>query len=654
MSTSNGQVIGYQKAPPPPDALRDTAMLTKRVAELLGAVPDEWRGTTFDNSALIGRGEFSARLMALLADANVPVTHDRLEALGNAEDYLRVATNISTTLETVLAVAAGHGDVARVFSFSSIVMPLLAVALTAVVVDTATMRRRRVVVYTGAECAEPPAPLTADAMRVLGLLGAQLEFRAGDAPARDGDVPDSYESTDDLVVAWHAAPTAANVDAVVAPYGILYVQRPLRIRPADVLLVRKRMSTPATTPSVEAALRRFAGVPATAADSHDASADERAAVRAHLQTLCGTDEAADAPPALFTAGLPTIHAIWLALIGRGGVDVLMCSTAYGGSSQLSDLTAERAPLFAKHTFDIQGERDLAGSVCEALDRLAERGDALLPTTVLFLEMPTNPDMKMIEARRVADALNSYAARTKRHAVLLVDTTFAPGSKTLERVRAAAPDLPAMAFISLSKSLSRGRTTGGTVVANHTPFAVDVVRAVAAIGSALDTAAKPEQWASLAANHVGVEERCATAYSNAVRGGDALRAAVAATRDGYDMRLAFVSPADAALGYHTSTFSFNLPVPRDPTPAAVDALPQRFVDLLTADAARFKPCVSFGQDNGLVYCTVPATSTQGAIADEHKAKQAANGVQLVRLSFPPTIDMDAVCAHIADCVTKLYA
>ena len=49
----------------------------------------------------------------------------------------------------------------------------------------------------------------------------------------------------------------------------------------------------------------------------------------------------------------------------------------------------------------------------------------------------------------------------------------------------------------------------------------------------------------------------------------------------------------------------------------------------------KPCVSFGQDNDLVYCTVPATSTQGAISAEDKAKQARGGVQLVRflLSYP---------------------
>ena len=66
-----------------------------------------------------------------------------------------------------------------------------------------------------------------------------------------------------------------------------------------------------------------------------------------------------------------------------------------------------------------------------------------------------------------------------------------------------------------------------------------------------------------------------------------------------------------------------------------------------------PCVSFGQDNGLVYCTVPATSTQGAIKAEDKAKQAVGGVQLVRLSFPPTIDVDAVVRRVEAAVQHVY-
>ena len=55
----------------------------------------------------------------------------------------------------------------------------------------------------------------------------------------------------------------------------------------------------------------------------------------------------------------------------------------------------------------------------------------------------------------------------------------------------------------------------------------------------------------------------------------------------------------------------------------------------------------------MYCTVPATSTQGAIKEEDKAKQAMGGVQLVRLSFPPTIDVAAISAVVSGAVSAIY-
>ena len=47
-------------------------------------------------------------------------------------------------------------------------------------------------------------------------------------------------------------------------------------------------------------------------------------------------------------------------------------------------------------------------------------------------------------------------------LLLLDTTLAPHSRVLSALRAAAPKLPAFAFTSLSKSVSRGITTAGIV------------------------------------------------------------------------------------------------------------------------------------------------------------------------------------------------
>lgn len=109
-----------------------------------------------------------------------------------------------------------------------------------------------------------------------------------------------------------------------------------------------------------------------------------------------------------------------------------------------------------------------------------------------------------------------------------------------------------------------------------------------------------------------------------------------------------------MGFTSSTFSFNLPPPNPPTTERNAALAQDFVDLIAAHRTHFKPCVSFGQDNGLCYATVPATSTQGAIKAEDKAKQAVGGVQLVRLSFAPSVDVSEVNRIIANALKTIYS
>ena len=124
--------------------------------------------------------------------------------------------------------------------------------------------------------------------------------------------------------------------------------------------------------------------------------------------------------------------------------------------------------------------------------------------------------------------------------------------------------------------------------------------------------------------------------------------------GVDMPLNFVTPGNAEVGFTSSTYSFNLPPPANATAERLAALAQDFVDVLQRDKANFKPCVSFGQDNKLVYLTVPATSTQGAIKEEDKAQQAKGGVQLTRFSFPVSVnDVEVIEEAIRRGVKEVY-
>lgn len=342
----------------------------------------------------------------------------------------------------------------------------------------------------------------------------------------------------------------------------------------------------------------------------------------------------------------------MTLIFSGGADILMASTAYGGSSQLTDLLDDRSAYFNKHKFDITGTRDLSASIKEELDRLASNPSALMPTTVLFVEIPTNPDMKVPDILVLARLCTKYQKTTGKEIILFVDTTFAPSSKVMEKIESVAPGLTTMTFISMSKSVSRGLTTAGSIVAGPSKRAQVLLEKIRTTGAMLDTQAKPDQLQILSVAHFGVEDRCARAYQVALAAGDALTDAVRIHAN-ETMPLAFVTRANAKLGFTSSTFSFNLPPFAGASAEVNEGLAQRFTDLLCGVSA-FKPCVSFGQDNDLVYATVPATSTQGAIKAEDKAKQAVGGVQLTRLSFPPTCDVDVVCKILRDAVKAIYA
>jgi cystathionine beta-lyase/cystathionine gamma-synthase len=613
------------------------AHMIAALPSILANLPGEWKGTTFRNNNLLGRDGFCQRLSALILSKNgdagngTEFTADELVEVGNAEDYFRVSSNVSTLLELALSVQRGYPSVSQVFTFGSEAMPLLAVMLVS---------KGPVHLYTGDMVVSPFTPAQCE---LMGLIGCNLVVHAGNPVANGSDIVISMVECDTAACPF--------VDGFIFP-NVLYIQNPARLVPNDVLTIRKRMTTPVTTPMALEMLQKMAGVPVTFNQKAASEADLNE-FYTHLQVLSGVEPNPSCNPACFTAGLSAICSLWMTLVFQGGCDVVMASTAYGGSSQLTDLLADRSATFKKHTFDITGKADKTEAIRGCLNGLAVNAAALMPTTVLFVEIPTNPDMKIPNIAELAVVLENYEKNTGKKVLLLVDATFAPGSRVMHKMMSVAPDLSTMTFISMSKSISRGTTTAGTLVAGPSPHACELLQRVYATADMLDTRAKKDQLVFLCENHVGVEDRCRRAYDNAVTIGNALVESVRSHASGYDMSLAFVTPEQAADGFTTSTFSFNLPGLAGATTAQNEALAQKFVDFLTLHK-EVKPCVSFGQDNGLVYATVPATSTQGAIKEEHKAKQAVGGVQLVRVSFSPGIDVAKVTEIFTSAVVGCYS
>ncbi|KAJ9472100.1 hypothetical protein DIPPA_14401 [Diplonema papillatum] len=613
-------------------------MSVEAIPQVLGALPRDWLGTTFKNHCLLGRERFGENLQRLLSEkAGSPLTTADLEALGNAEDYLRVSSNVSTVLEYFLG--SLHGlPVRQVLSFASLKMPVIATLLAA----------EHPVCLHGS-----PSLLSDDDIALLKHVFS-AEIRCDERHPRD-----CPREPAGCVVLSTDASHAPHVDAWAEDW-VLYIRDTAKVDPAAVLTLRKRMATPLTTPVCLDVLRKLGSVPAPS-ESEAPSKAELQELHASLCDLSGSPLQAGKEPAIFTAGLPTIAALYAAFIRcAGGVDLVMCSTAYGGSSQLTDIFEAKAAGFRKHTFHIQGRPDVSACIEETLAAMAAawaRGETAAfasgpAATVVFFEIPTNPDMKIPCLAQLTKSVRAYQKATGKQVYLVGDVTFAPGSALLEKIRAHDDEIPALTFTSLSKSVSRGMTCAGCIVSNHTALAGEVLAAVRGVARTFDTCGKPDQLRRLVDNHKNVVGRCKAAYDTAVFLGGVLQAAVKRST-ARDMPLEFVTPEEASAGYYTSTFSFNLPPPAGATAEQSAGLAQAFVTLLTAHAECFKPCVSFGQDNGLIYATVPATSTQGAIVKEDKAKQQVDGVPLTRLSFPPTCDRETVRGIVEDAVARIY-
>jgi len=598
------------------------------IAQILGAIPDEWNGTTFKNDNLLGREGFARNLTKLLShktETGEPITTTDLVNLGNAEDYLRVATNVSTTLEFFLARAKGY-PIEQVFTFGSKTMSIVAVLINSA--------PKTVHLYSGNQTSlfEP------EELELFRLQG-KLEVHNG--------VPQPHP--DEIVLTLPTEVTDPTIVDGIVDSHFFYINNPAKIKPADILVIRKRMSIPITTPMALEELRKLAGLPSE--EPELPSQTELEEFYGHLQTLSGTAINANAYPIVFTAGLPSTAALWATLAIQGGGDILMSSTAYGGSSQLADIVSSSRRNLRKHTFDIQGiHTKIEESIEISLNQLAA-SETLGPIVVLFVEVPTNPDMKVPEVSELVRLAVEFRNKTNTRILLLIDTTFAPASQVLKQIYDLAPELDAMVFISLSKSVSRGLTTAGTLVANHTSFTTNLLQSIRIATKTYDTGAKPDQLRKLVDNHRGVEERCRIAYEVARDVGDNLINVVKNICN-FDMPLEFPTKEQADKGFSSPTFSFNLPPLPGGSYEQNAAIAQRFVDLI-CEHPEYKPCVSFGQDNGLIYSTVPATSTQGAIKEADKAKQAVGGVQLVRLSFSPTVSVEAASRALAEAVSRIY-
>ena len=108
--------------------------------------------------------------------------------------------------------------------------------------------------------------------------------------------------------------------------------------------------------------------------------------------------------------------------------------------------------------------------------------------MLFVEIPTNPDMKVPDYEKLAHACKEYKNKVKdvKDIIILVDSTFAPASTPCARIKQHESDLTTLNFISMSKSVSRGLCCAGTIIAGPTANAEMWGKEIRDVSEWLDT------------------------------------------------------------------------------------------------------------------------------------------------------------------------
>lgn len=560
------------------------------------------------------------------------------------EDYVRLGSPFSTILEVVLAIKYEY-DVHHVFAFGSSTLPIIAILMTT-----------SCPVFVYHDVSTPLTKIRSFQETLCKSYGRKFRIIQGGPKDHGKDSVVVYVTNDPGRRSKHA-------DAVADGNGILYVVNEEKIPIHDekdakgemvresIHTIRKRLGAPPPTPEAIERLERYVkGGDTTSEEDVDVTD-----LKQHLKALAGC-EGAQGNVLISTVGLSTLAAFVMAALEKGeyNIDVLMCSTAYGGSSQQTDILCKNCNngdvSIAKHKYDIQGNLPVLGAIETKLRQM--RDGPKKSITVVEIEYPTNPDMKDCDLERLRTTLQDYSSATSTTVVVLLDTTFSPPSQA---AKAFGKEIPVIVWTSLSKSVSGGKTTGGSLVANAHPVAQDLLRRAENHLNIFDTASKPCQLRILNDMHTRCEERVRKAHAVAVKTSRHLEDVVREC-SGRTMLVNFVTTSQINKGVTPATFSFNLPVPAHLTnrPRHIASLAQDFVDRLVEKVPTIaKPCVSFGQDNTRVYVTVPATSTQGVISEEDKAKQAVGGVQLVRFSFPPELDVAAWKDAVEATVREVY-
>ena len=601
--------------------------------KILKNLPENWLKLTTHrldiyNEAL-AKEEFLSEFEKLYQ--NNTYSKEALAGLPTAYDYIRLGHPLSTVLEWSLA-HTNHLSAAQVISFSSNVMPLLAILRKNKFEDRYTR-----IFY------QKDLPENIDFKVLEKVYGYNFELQ------KINDISEItlFKGTQVYIENSQKIDKILNHKAIdfqinlCENLGSIVFCLKNSDYVAEIQHVRRRESIAMTPANCFIVLQNLVKNTPITPYLKNTSAN-KSKVLATIQEITKASSKA----LLGSSGLSIQYAIMMGLIHHAKeqypkkkIKVIVPPNCYGGTNDQARRVAACLPDVDIMDLPVDGENDMVKSTHTVLTKVAEE-DAV---PYIIAEIPTNPRVEVPDLEALEKALskerNTPQGTVAIAPVFILDQTFCPNVNFLGGDQILA-SVATISYVSGSKFPSGGKCTAGYCVANKK--AAHLIPKIEQNLLLCNNQATDLQVSILATQMPTMLQRIKEAYLNTRAFVNFIEKHLPAAK------INFVSESLAKQGFTPSVFSLDLP-----TKGATDKARETYKRAMNLKLIHMmidqipdesKYCVSYGQLKGC-YWTIPATSTQGTTKEADKD-------YIARVSVSPNLDLEKHKAVFLEFVNEL--
>jgi len=599
------------------------------IKDLLNKSPKSWVELTTHRLDIYNESQAKSEFLVELKKfiSNGGYSSEDLEQLPTAYDYIRLGHQLSSLLEWVIAEINKVSD-DQVITFASQTMPILSL------LRKNTLNGQPTYIYYNGD----NSPLK-DESRLKQIYGYQFQLQ------KINDVSDIQQHHDGTVVfvtqsAFNTAlNTNSNIDVTVNNHPLFGCA--MLIHDAnnnkiinDVQHVRRRETIAMTPVNCLNALNDI--VNAEANSSMEGLEKDKRKDNQTVVNCIKENTGSQLMPLIASSGLSIQYAMMMGLVENAitqypgkAIKIILPPNCYGGTNDQSRRIADLIPNVGIVDMLVDGDKDLASSLDDALSAVADADGVSL----VLAEIPTNPRVEVPDMIILGEVLtrkrftfnNKLANKIALEPFFMVDQTFCPNVKLLHQ-ESELSGVKTISFASGSKFPSGGRCIAGYCAANNA--AKGLLQLISSHLALSDNLINAAQLRTLAENMPSMPQRIKQAYENTRELVNYIQTLLPQSK------IYYVSDVMAQIGFMPSVFSLDLPTTGKTKQQRSENQRQlniKLIDyMIKAHPKACKNCVSYGQLKGS-YWTIPATSTQGTTKEQDKD-------YIVRVALSPDVDV----------------